>query len=264
MEDHSADTFDALAGRYDRLHFLQRSAERLVELAGLRPGARVLDVATGTGTVALAAARQLGPGAEVTGLDLSPGMLAQARQKAPVQGAHLSFVEGDAARLPFEDTSFDALLCASALFFLPDMPAALREWRRVLAPGGTLGFSSFGAGLLRPLGGLWAECLTRHGLVPWRPSFARLQDPATCRALLTDAGLVGVRVAEKQLGYHLSPEARWRDIEAGLEAGSLQALSPEERASIRDEHLAELRAQAGPEGLWLDVPVLFTLGRAPG
>lgn len=117
---------------------------------------------------------------------------------------------------------------------------------------------------MQPLGGLWAACLTRHGLTPWQAPFARLQDPATCRVLLTEAGLTDVQVIEEQLGDHVSPEARWRDIEAGLEAAGLHDLRPEERGALRAEHLVELRAQAGPEGLWLNVPVLFSLGRAPG
>ncbi len=266
MQDRPDGTgdFDQLAGRYDALHFLQRVAERLVDRAQLHPGAPVLDVATGTGTVALRAARVLGAGADVTGLDLSPGMLEQARRKArDVPDAHLTFVEGDAARLPFPDRRFGAVLCASALFFLPDLQGAVREWRRVLAPGGVLGFTSFGRGMMQPLGGLWAACLARHGLTPWRPPFARLQDPDTCRALLDGAGLTETSVTEEQLGYAVTPEARWRDIEAGLEASLLRDLPAGEREAIREEHLAELRALADGGTLSLNVPALFSLGRSP-
>jgi ubiquinone/menaquinone biosynthesis C-methylase UbiE len=72
---------------------------------------------------------------------------------------HIEFREGDAERLDLGDQRFDVVLCASALFFVPDMLAALREWHRVLKPGGQVGFSGFGPTFRQPLADLWTARL---------------------------------------------------------------------------------------------------------
>lgn len=112
---------------------------RLVELAGAGPGTRVLDLATGTGAVArMAAAR----GAAVIGVDISPGMVQLAGSVSP---ATIGFETADAAALPFDSGSFDAVTCGFGLSHMPDVPRVLAEIRRVLARGGRLVESSWGA-----------------------------------------------------------------------------------------------------------------------
>lgn len=261
-----ADSFNALAATYDQLHFLKVSAARLMEHASLPEGSRVLDVATGTGVIALAAAARVGPTGRVVGIDLAPEMLARARKKLAETGfGHVEFRVGDTERLEFPDRSFDVVLCSSSLFFVPDMPAAVREWRRVLSPGGTVVFSSYELSFLQPLRGLWAECLRRHGANAGVLPIDRLAESGACETLLNEAGFTSIGVHSEQLGYHLaSPEDRWADITAGLEGKPLMLLPPAEREQVRVEHLAELQALAIPEGIWVDVPVLFAGGRNPG
>lgn len=111
-------------------------APRLVSFAGVTPGTRVLDVATGTGIVATAAAEL---GAQATGLDINPGMLAVARQKSD----RVDWVEGDVAALPFPDGGFDTVFCQFALMFFPDRARAFAEMLRVLKPGGLLAVAVF-------------------------------------------------------------------------------------------------------------------------
>lgn len=257
-----AASFDAMAPSYDALRFVRRSAERLVELAAVSPGARVLDVATGTGFVALAAAAQVGAGGSVTGIDLSPAMLERARHKAAAAGLAVTFQVGDAERLEFADGSFDLVLCASSLFFVPDMICAVREWRRVLAPGGWAVFCSYGPAFLQPGKDRWAACLRRHGSEAPFPPVQRLGQPARCEELLRLGGFAQIEVREEQLGYHATPGERWDEIAAGAEGAPLLALPAEERERIRSEHLAELSAAASEAGLWVDVPALFASGRA--
>lgn len=96
----------------------------------------VLELACGTGLVTRALRRRMAPGARLVATDLSPAMLAYAREQ--LQGEAIDWREADALRLPFDDASFDALACGFGLMFLPDRAAALREWRRVLRPGGRL------------------------------------------------------------------------------------------------------------------------------
>jgi SAM-dependent methyltransferase len=111
-------------------------APELVEACGVQPGQRVLDVATGTGNVAFAAAAA---GAEVVGLDLVPELLAEARRLADERGAEVEWVEGDAQELPFGDADFDAVMSCLGVMFAPDHEAAARELLRVCRPGGTIG-----------------------------------------------------------------------------------------------------------------------------
>jgi ubiquinone/menaquinone biosynthesis C-methylase UbiE len=109
---------------------------RVVELAALRPGLRVLDVACGTGLVARLAAEAVGVSGRVTALDLNPGMLAVASELPAVEGAPIEWVEGNAQALPFAEATFDVVCCQLGLQFFPDREGALREMRRVLVPGG--------------------------------------------------------------------------------------------------------------------------------
>jgi ubiquinone/menaquinone biosynthesis C-methylase UbiE len=256
--------FKAFAATYDDLRFLKLCAGRLTELAVLCSGARVLDVATGTGIVALSAARIVGPTGRVVGVDLSPEMLARARHKLALTDlAQVEFREGDAQRLDLPDRSFDVVLCASSLFFVPDMAGALREWRRVLVPGGLAGFSSFGPTFLQPLRDLWEARLRRYGLQAAPLPTHRLADPDICRQLLVGAGFTHDHVCTEQLGgYIRTADERWTDIQAGPEGKPWLALDPAQREQARAEHFAELTALATPQGIWVDVPAIFALARA--
>jgi ubiquinone/menaquinone biosynthesis C-methylase UbiE len=109
---------------------------RVVELAALRPGLRVLDVACGTGLVARLAAQAVGVDGRVAALDSNPGMLAVASELPTVEGAAIEWTEGNAQALPFAEASFDVVCCQLGLQFFPDREGALREMKRVLVPGG--------------------------------------------------------------------------------------------------------------------------------
>lgn len=258
------ETFNRMAAGYDALRFVQVCARRLLELAELREGMKVLDVATGTGLVAGVAAQIVGPSGSVVGMDLSSQMLVQARQKFGGV-SNLEFRQGDAERLEFPDASFDAVLCASSLFFIPDMLAVVRECRRVLKNGGRVGFSSFGSGFLQPLNDLWAVRMERYGIARGPLPTVRLVDPHACRDLLSQAGFEAIEVYSEQCGYYLPDvEARWAEIMAGLEGQSLAQLTPEEREKLKAEHLEELRPLVTPDGIWVDVSANFAFGRKPG
>lgn len=111
---------------------------RMLELAAVGPSDRLLDIASGAGTTAMLAARELG--CEAVGLDYGAGAVAGARAEAAAQGlaGSVGFVEGDAEALPFERGSFDVAICECALCTFPDKATAVAEMRRVLRPGGRL------------------------------------------------------------------------------------------------------------------------------
>src|SRR5581483_849080 len=99
---------------------------RLVELAKIKPGHRVLDIATGTGEPAVTAARAVGASGRVVAVDQSPGMLALGRERAKSLGlGNIEFVESDAESMAFEDHAFDAAVCRWGLMFMPNLGAAV-------------------------------------------------------------------------------------------------------------------------------------------
>ena len=135
--DEVSRMFDAVAGRYDVMNRVmtlgregswRRAAERAV---GARPGMRILDLAAGTGASTVAFVRS---GAATVACDFSAGMLAEGRRRHP----ELTFVAGDALRLPFRDASFDAVTVSFGLRNVASVEDALRELNRVARPGGRL------------------------------------------------------------------------------------------------------------------------------
>ena len=151
-------SYDANAAGYAR-HLdptLAPAVERLVELAGARRGVRLLDLATGTGAAARAAARL---GAEVVGVDLSPGMLAVARELSP----DLDLRVADAHALPFEAGEFDAVTCGLSVSHFGAPYDALREALRVLCEDGRFAASAWGGGNSTPSCAAVIDLLKRYG-----------------------------------------------------------------------------------------------------
>jgi arsenite methyltransferase len=108
-------------------------------LGRLAPGERVLDLGAGAGTDSLIAAQMVGPHGRVTGVDMTPEMLAKARAAATEMGAeNVDFLEAEAERLPFADASFDVVISNGVIDLIPDKEAVFAELFRVLAPGGRI------------------------------------------------------------------------------------------------------------------------------
>jgi SAM-dependent methyltransferase len=119
---------------------LQIVGESLCEAVDVRPAERLLDVATGNGNAALAAARRY---AEVTGVDYVPTLLARGRARAAAENLPIQFREADAEELPFADRSFDVVLSTFGVMFAPDQERAARELVRVTRSGGRIGLANW-------------------------------------------------------------------------------------------------------------------------
>jgi demethylmenaquinone methyltransferase / 2-methoxy-6-polyprenyl-1,4-benzoquinol methylase len=176
---HALELFAGLPRAYDRmgavLSFGQdpRWRATLVDQVNPLPGQRVLDVATGTGLVAFALARR---GCSVIGLDQSEDMLAAARRhlgERPELTGRVTFVHGEAERLPFDDGEFDALTFTYLLRYVDDREATMRELARVVKPHGKVGMVEFGVPASAPLRAAW-WVHTRAGL----PIIGRAVSPA--------------------------------------------------------------------------------------
>jgi SAM-dependent methyltransferase len=120
-------------------------AGQLVKFAGVRSGQRLLDVACGTGVVAITAARS---GAKVTGIDLTPELLERARENSRIAQKQIDWREGDVEALPFGDNEFDVVLSQFGHMFAPRPAVAIAQMLRVLKPGGTIAFATWPPELL--------------------------------------------------------------------------------------------------------------------
>jgi demethylmenaquinone methyltransferase/2-methoxy-6-polyprenyl-1,4-benzoquinol methylase len=157
--------FDRIAGPYDMMNRVmtagldRRWRELAAEATGLGNGANALDACCGTGDLALALARLVGRGGQVTGLDFSGEMLERARKKPRPEGAaEISWVQGDATAMPFADNSFSAATIGFGLRNLPDPEGGLRELARVVRPGGkvvVLEITQPTSGPMKPFYGVW-------------------------------------------------------------------------------------------------------------
>jgi ubiquinone/menaquinone biosynthesis C-methylase UbiE len=193
---HSAAGYDLLAW----LLLLGRERafrERLVRLARLKPGQSVLDIGCGTGSLAIAAKRCVGPSGTVQGIDASPEMITRARKKASKIGVAVTFTNGIVETLPFPDGQVDAVLSTLMLHHLPREARrqCAREMRRVLRPGGHVLAVDFGG----TTGGRKSlvEHFHRHGRVDPRDIIELLSDAGF---EIVESGAVGVRDLNFVLG----------------------------------------------------------------
>ncbi len=176
----------------------------LLDLADLRPGERVLDLATGTGVVARLAARRVVPGGAVTGLDLNEDMLKVARELPLPPGLQIDWRQGSAQALPFGDGVFDVVVCQQGFQFFPDRMAAMRQMRRVLRARGRVALSVFTGP--SPYFMALRDAVGRHVSAAAAGSTAAgwsLGDANEFGALLRDAGFHDVAVHRVQLTLRL-------------------------------------------------------------
>lgn len=259
--------FNLVAEHYDNpsMRFFPFCADRLI--SHLRPtsGSKILDVATGTGAVALAAAQALGPSGRVQAIDLAENMLNKAMANLQRTGlSNIDFHVMDAASLEFKSRYFDAVICSFGIFFLPDMLAGLTSWRQVLKPGGRVMFTTFAANAFQPLAELFRQRMETMGVVIPTESWMRLTTEQECQQLLKSAGFTEIQIIKEQLGYHLNrPDDWWEIIYSSGFRGYLEQLDAAQQGRFRGEHLAEIQSLMSDKGLWLDVETLFSTGIRP-
>jgi ubiquinone/menaquinone biosynthesis C-methylase UbiE len=183
----------------------------LIELAHPKPDDRVIDIACGTGIVARIAAARVGRGGAVVGVDLNPGMLNVARSLKTTEGAaSVQWREASADRLPFPDGSFDIAYCQLGLQFFADRPAALREMRRVLSPGGALGLM------------VWCGIQESPGFEAFAEILERNVSPAAATIMRAPFGLSDANELSR-----LVAAAGFRDITIQQRVGAVEFASVE-------------------------------------
>ena len=235
----------------------------LLDAVGVTTGVQLLDVATGPGYAAAAAAKR---GAEVVGVDFAPAMVAEARRRYPT----VDFREGDAEELPFPEASFDAVTMNFGLLHLGRPERALTEAHRVLRPGGRLGFTVWA----RPEEAIGFQMVLRavesYGKLdvqlPQGPHFFRFSDPQECHRSVLGAGFVSPTVKTIPLIWWLhSPDALFENMFEGTvrTAGLLRAQSADAVRAIRKAlRRAAMPYQKG-DGVELPMPAVLVSARKP-
>ena len=247
--------------------FFAHAGRRLVEVAGVAPAQDVLDVGTGRGAVLFPAAERVGPGGSVVGIDLAEGMVARTREEIERRGlTHVGVRQMDAERLEFPDGAFDRVLCSFAVFFFPDLERVLGEMRRVLRPGGVVGFA-----FTRGVDERWRwyeELLGTYGALeglPPAPGKRGIKNEGALVGCLSEAGFETaaelVETTELALG---DEETWWRSLWTHGSRVPLEPLPAETLERLRDECLARARAMKGPQGLVERVTFVYVTARKPG
>jgi len=256
-------TFNTVAGGYDHpsLAFFPETAECMMNVLDLKSSARLLDVCTGTGRVALNAALRLKQG-RVTGADLSHGMLQQARMKSEKLGLdNVNFMQMDLDDLDIPKNSFDIVACSFGLFFLENMEIAMKNIVATVKPAGKIAISSFTGNAFQPFSEMFINRYISFGMEAPPLSWKRLATEDEITAVYNSAGIDSIKFYHERLTYPIENEHKWWDVvwNAGYR-GLLDQLTKQQQIEFREKHLAEIKAFCEKEETWMDVNVIIAIG----
>jgi ubiquinone/menaquinone biosynthesis C-methylase UbiE len=256
------EAFNARAASYAQTDWHVRCAERLIELCRLRPGDHVMDAATGTGFAALAAARAVGDGGRVLGVDISPGMLREARAAMQQAGLrNIELLEADAVRLPqLPDESFHVITCAQGLLYMPAADA-LREWYRLLKKRGRVAFTSMRTGS-PPGARVFRDCAAAFAVWLRDPS-EPLGSPAASRTALETAGFEVAVIVAETIEFTARDHARaWESNFRSAVHASVRRLGEDELRDLQSAYDAALaREESENPGALSRADILYVIGQ---
>jgi len=248
--------FNMVAPDYDTgpgcfAHF----GRRLVEAADVRPGHRVLDVASGRGAVLFPAAERAGPAGEAVGIDLAEEMVRAVNAEAERRGIKARVRVGDAESPDFPDAFFDRVLCGFGIMFFPDQGRALSEFRRVLKPGGILAVSTWRIDQNWEIGAV----LDDTGLgQPRQPGW--ISEPDALSRLLTQAGFSDVRVAADTRSFRYSgPDEYWQQARGTGMRGALDGLDASQTERVRRGLAERFDRNRTPDGIYSEATALIAV-----
>jgi ubiquinone/menaquinone biosynthesis C-methylase UbiE len=253
--------FDRRGATYDADQIHRRIVDILVSKAQLKPRTRVLDLATGTGAVAIQAAQVVGTQGSVLGVDISEGMLAEARRKSASAGLlNVEFLKADVEHVNLLPADYDSVLLGSALVLMRDIPGMLRRCIQWLAPGGRIGFDM----PAKPFGlSQWvAEAAAKQGI---RLDYDSVADtPAKCRELLECAGFTDVcaeRTVVSDDSVSMRDAISFMDQRIDHPAWrALKDAAPQRRQAVRSIYVSTLERNATEGMVPNTVALNFTYG----
>jgi SAM-dependent methyltransferase len=253
--------------------FTRSATEAIVEAAQLRPGLRVLDLASGVGDPALSIAAEVAPSGRVTATDFGPGMISLAEELARKRGVtNIEFREASAESLPFPDQSFDVLTCRFGVMFFPDLAKAIRECFRVLKAGGRAAFVAWGK-KDQPFFTTVPGILMKHVPVPppppdpEGPHLFMFGERDRLRRALAAAGFRNVQEEARIVNgrWAGTPEEYWEQFTeiAAPFRPLLAQLTPERKAAAVAEILAALKKFWNGKELNIPLEIVIGAGEHP-
>jgi len=262
------DTYDARSANFDKSEWHRRCALRLLNSKPPSRGQRVLDIATGTGAIALQAARLVGPAGLVTGIDLSSGMLQKAKQKClQTRLENVSFELANAEQLEFADASFDRIYCASAFFWMLDPVETLIKWRQLLKDRGIVGFHAI------PETSYVYVTQVRRALASQGIDYRLNMSTAsveTCYQLMKQAGYTSIDIRVEKNGFYLTLEAvkaAWLtadDFSPGQHPNPLVGVSQTVLDAARQDYFQVIESLNTKNGVWNDITMYYVYGEKTG
>lgn len=252
--------------------WLAPATAAMLEMAGVREGARVLDVAAGSGDQTLDIARRVGPAGSVLATDLSAAMVELTAQRARVAGLHqIAARQADGEALGVEDAAFDAAVCRLGLMFFPDPARGLREMHRALRPGGGICTLVFSRAERNPCIGVLMSTALRHAGWPPRDPYQpggllSLGQPGLADRLFREAGFADVASTVVDAPFRLPSAAHYlqfvRDSASPIQQ-ILARLSPAAAKAAWTEMEERLAVFATADGWAGPNELLLTAARRP-
>lgn len=260
--------WDRAAADYERGWAAQLKPAQglLLEMAGLQPGERVLDLAAGTGLVTFPAAEAVGPSGHVTATDISEAMVAMLKGEAARRRlGHVSAERADAETYPFPDQSFDAVLCGLGLMYVPDPAACLTGAHRVLRPGGRFVAAVWGN---RARCG-WAEIfpiVEKRVTSEVCPLFFQLGTGGALELQMEHAGFTDIRstTINTMLEYQTPDAALGAAFIGGPVAMAYSRFDEATRAEAHAEYLASIAAYRAGDGYRIPGEFVVVRGERTG
>ena len=259
-----AELYTVRSDTYNRSIWHQEIAYRLVEYARVKPSQNILDIATGTGHCAIAAAKLVGEKGKVIGVDIASGMISQARDKA--QQLNLNNIEfqiADGENLDFPANSFDRIFCASAFIWMSDLANSLRSWRELLIPLGIICIQAFAETAF--IGGVVLQKVAaKYGI-----DYLMSKPTGTiekCQNLFSGVGLNNIKIKVEQTGGYISVEKAKKMYAGnnhpapGQYPNPLAKLSSIEQKKIKEEFHREIEALETERGVWNDITTFYIYG----
>jgi SAM-dependent methyltransferase len=245
--------------------------QALIKDAAITAGSQVLDVAMGPGEPALSIAELVGPAGKVVGTDLVPAMVEAARNEAQRRGLRNTSFEVVAERLPFPANTFDAVVSRFGIMFFPSPLDSLRDWLRVLKPGGRIAAAVWHSADKNPffhvVGQVVEKYVASSPPAPDAPDAFRFATPGKLQAVLSEAGVA--QISERMLRFAIeapiSVEDFWTirtEISEKLRT-KIAGLPKEQVTSLKREVIEALRAYSSGGGVSFPAEVLILSGRKP-